>query len=290
MVTIADLLAYSSRLQTVSDTALLDTELLLAHCLDNTRTFLKAWPDKTVDPIIQVTFEDLFARRLAGEPIAYILGRQGFWSLDLQVNTSTLIPRPETELLVEKALALFRDRQDLSVLDLGTGTGAIALSLASENPSWQITGCDKAPKAIALAEQNRQQLLPNNSHVVFLESDWFSAIPSTQFDLIITNPPYIDGDDPHLSRGDVRFEPVSALVADGQGLADIDSIIQQAPNFLVQGGWLLIEHGYQQAAAVTQRLAAAGFSQVFTDHDLAGLDRVSGGCFNENTLHSLLDG
>jgi release factor glutamine methyltransferase len=261
----------------VSDTAKLDTELLLCHCLKKDSSYLRAWPEFEPDESTIDAFQKLLARRQQGEPVAYLIGQQGFWSLDLAVSPATLIPRPETELLVEMILEQYQDRPTLSVLDLGTGTGAIALALASEKPQWQILGCDFEFAAVDLAEKNRQQVLPANNHVSFLQSNWFSHIEPQYFDIIVSNPPYIDPDDPHLSQGDVRFEPSSALVADNKGLADIEKIIAAAPAFLTANGYLLFEHGYDQGEAVRGLLKAAQFSDVITKQDLAGHDRVTGG-------------
>ncbi|SEI67396.1 [protein release factor]-glutamine N5-methyltransferase [Azotobacter beijerinckii] len=212
------------------------------------------------------------ARRRAGEPVAYILGRQGFWSLDLEVAPATLIPRPDTELLVETALALL-PATPAAVLDLGTGTGAIALALAAERPAWRLTGVDRVGEAVALAERNRRRLGLGNAD--FLQSDWFSALDGRRFDLIASNPPYIATDDPHLVLGDVRFEPASALVAGADGLDDIRRIVAAAPDHLAANGWLLLEHGFEQAGAVRALLAAGGFVEVHSRRDLGGHERIS---------------
>ena len=255
-----------------SPSARLDAELLLAAALGKPRSFLRTWPERVVDREARERFEGWLARRRAGEPVAYILGRQGFWSLDLEVAPHTLIPRPDTELLVETALQLL-PASPARVLDLGTGTGAIALALACERLSWQVSGVDRIPEAVALAERNRERLRLAN--VGFRQSHWFSALEGERFALIVGSPPYIPGSDPHLQQGDVRFEPKSALVAGHDGLDDIRLIVAQAPRFLEPGGWLLLEHGYDQAAAVRDLLLGNGFSEVESRRDLGGHERIS---------------
>jgi release factor glutamine methyltransferase len=207
--------------------------------------------------------------------VAYILGQQGFWKLDLDVAPHTLIPRPETEMLVEAALELVPAFAPTRVLDLGTGTGAIALALASERPVWQVTAVDRVLEAVALAERNRQRLHLDNAKV--LSSHWFSALEGQRFDLIISNPPYIAAEDPHLVAGDVRFEPSSALVAGTDGLDDLRMIIEQAPNYLNDDGWLLLEHGYDQGAAVRDLLSRHGFEKIQTRRDLGDHERITFG-------------
>lgn len=257
-----------------SDSPRLDLELLLAHVLERDRTWLYTWPEKTLTPAQQVAFDALLAARKLGRPVAHLLGQREFWGLALAVDDSTLIPRPDTETLVEAALALALP-DTARVLDLGTGTGAIALALASEQPRWQVTAVDFSPAAVTLAERNRQTLgLPN---VQVRQSDWFAQLELRDFDLIVSNPPYIDPLDPHLSQGDVRFEPLSALVAERQGLADIEHIIRVGQNYLQPGGWLLLEHGYDQGAAVRGLLEQAGYQWVRTGKDLGQNDRISGG-------------
>jgi release factor glutamine methyltransferase len=260
-----------------SPTPRLDAELLLAHVLGTSRSYLHTWPERELDAPQLERYQAAIVRRQAGEPVAYILGQQGFWSLELEVAAHTLIPRPDTELLVETVLALL-PATPTALLDLGTGTGAIALALASERPAWRLTGVDRVPEAVALAERNRARLKLSNAN--FAESHWFSALVGQRFQLIVSNPPYIAADDRHLAEGDVRFEPSSALVAGADGLDDIRLIIQQAPGYLEAGGWLLLEHGFDQAAAVRELLSARGFSAVESWRDLGGHERISLGRFD----------
>ncbi|HBO2642244.1 TPA: peptide chain release factor N(5)-glutamine methyltransferase [Pseudomonas aeruginosa] len=255
-----------------SPSARLDTELLLAAAMGKPRSFLRTWPERIVPREANERFDDWIARRRNGEPVAYILGHQGFWSLDLEVAPHTLIPRPDTELLVETALATLA-ADTATVLDLGTGTGAIALALASERPLWTVTAVDRLEEAVALAERNRQRLLLENVEV--RRSHWFSALDGRRFRMIVGNPPYIPASDPHLSEGDVRFEPKSALVAGSDGLDDIRQIVAQAPQHLLDEGWLLLEHGYDQGAAVRELLGARGFAGVHTLRDLGGNERIT---------------
>lgn len=250
----------------------LDAELLLAAALGKPRSFLHTWPERLVSGEAAERYASYLERRRQGEPVAYILGHQGFWSLDLEVAPHTLIPRPDTELLVETALALVTLPQ-ARVLDLGTGTGAIALALACERLGWQVNGVDRISEAVALAERNRERLGLGNA--AFRESHWFSALGAERYDLIVSNPPYIAAQDPHLAQGDVRFEPSSALVAGTDGLDDIRLIVSQSPAHLNAGGWLLLEHGYDQAAAVRELLAREGFEAVESRRDLGGHERIS---------------
>ncbi len=275
-ITVAQCLQRASELESVSDSARLDIELILCHILQKNRTWLFTWPDKTLTSDQQTMFDDFFQRRKNGEPIAHIIGQREFWSLPLSVNNSTLIPRPDTELLVETTLELFANdapAQQRRCLDLGTGTGAIVLALASEKPHWQLLGVDYSADAVALAEKNRRAL--EFGHVSILQSNWFSAVPAQLFDVIVSNPPYIDPQDCHLEQGDVRFEPRSALVAGNHGLADIELIIRDGWNYVAEGGWLLLEHGYDQGEAVRRLLHARGFIAVETRRDFGGNERVS---------------
>ena len=258
-----------------SPTARLDVELLLAAALGKPRSFLHTWPERIVSSEAALTFASYLQRRRTGEPVAYILGQQGFWKLDLEVAPHTLIPRPETEMLVEATLELVPGFAPTKVLDLGTGTGAIALALASERPLWQVTAVDRVIEAVALAERNRQRLHLDNAKI--LNSHWFSAIEGQTFDVIISNPPYIASEDPHLVAGDVRFEPSSALVAGAEGLDDLRLIVDQAPAHLNAGGWLLLEHGFDQGVAVRELLSSKGFEKIQTRRDLGEHERITFG-------------
>jgi release factor glutamine methyltransferase len=255
-----------------SPTERLDAELLLAAAIGKSRSYLHTWPERIVSSEDADTYAGYLARRRGGEPVAYILGQQGFWKLDLEVAPHTLIPRPDTELLVETALEL-QPATPARVLDLGTGTGAIALALASERPVWQVTAVDRVEEAVALAERNRQRLGLSNALV--LASHWFGSLAGQRYDMILSNPPYIAAEDPHLAAGDVRFEPSSALVAGPDGLDDLRLIVSQAPQYLLPGGWLLLEHGYDQAPAVRELLAGQGFIEVASRTDLGGHERIS---------------
>ena len=259
-----------------ADTPKLDAEILLAHSLGQSRTWLKTWPDKQLTTLELCDFQQLIERRKAKEPVAYIVGHQDFWTFRLKVSPATLIPRPETEHLVEFALSKIPQEAAVSVADLGTGTGAIALAIASERPQATIYAVDSSSDALQIAESNRQQLSINN--VQFKQGHWLRDWQGGQLDLIVSNPPYVATDDEHLA--DLAFEPLSALVAENQGLADIEAISQQARVHLKAGGWLIFEHGYQQAEAVQQILQLNGFVNVATVNDYAGLARVTYGQFD----------
>jgi release factor glutamine methyltransferase len=253
-----------------------DAEILLGFVTGKPRSWLIAFDDAELDAQQQEQLNALLARRVNGEPIAHLVGEREFWSLPLRVSDATLIPRPDTEVLVEQALAHL-PLTATSLLDLGTGTGAIALALASERPGCQVIGCDRIAAAVELAQDNAQRLHIENAR--FILSNWFSDLPAQRFDLIVSNPPYIDAADEHLQQGDVRFEPLSALVADDQGLADLRFIIHTAPNWLHVGGWLLLEHGWQQGAAVRAIMTQHGYQAVSTVDDYGGNPRVTVGQF-----------
>ncbi|MBS0880723.1 peptide chain release factor N(5)-glutamine methyltransferase [Pantoea sp. JGM49] len=253
-----------------------DAEILLGFVTGKSRSWLVAFDDHELDATQLAELDALLARRVKGEPIAHLVGEREFWSLPLRVNDATLIPRPDTEVLVEQAL-LRIPATPSSLLDLGTGTGAIALALASERPDCQVLGCDRIPAAVALAEENAQRLHISNAR--FQLSHWFDDIPAQRFDLIVSNPPYIDAADEHLQQGDVRFEPLSALVADEAGLADLRLIIHRAPHWLQSGGWLLLEHGWQQDEAVREIMTQHGYQQVSSINDYGGNPRVTLGQF-----------
>ncbi|GAB3022882.1 peptide chain release factor N(5)-glutamine methyltransferase [Bowmanella dokdonensis] len=254
------------------DDAAIDARLLLGHCVEKPVVYLHTWPDRPLDEQQWQQFKELISKRKKGVPVAHLVGYRDFWTLRLQVSDKTLIPRPETELLVETALEKLPETK-ARILDLGTGTGAIALSLASERQDCHVTGLDFDPDIVALAAQNAR--LNGLNNLTFLVSDWFSALQARSFDLIVSNPPYVEPDSPWLDQGDVRYEPQSALVAEHNGLADLEKIICLAPQYLVDKGWLLLEHGYQQSRAVQDKLIQRGFCHVTTLRDLAGLDRVS---------------
>ncbi|MFA0507120.1 peptide chain release factor N(5)-glutamine methyltransferase [Vibrio sp. 10N.222.54.B12] len=253
----------------------IDAAVLLCHALDKPRSYLLTWPEKHLTSEQESEFNALLKRRLTGEPVAYIIGEREFWSLPLKVSPSTLIPRPDTERLVEVALDKTFGNQG-AILDLGTGTGAIALALASEMPNRQVTGIDLRPEAQQLATENAQRL--NITNATFLHGSWFEPLSSegvVKFSLIVSNPPYIEKNDPHLSQGDVRFEPITALVAEEKGLADIRYISENARGFLENEGWLAFEHGYDQGLAVREIMQALGYLDVVTEKDYGGNDRVT---------------
>lgn len=251
----------------------LEAELLLVEATGWTRTSLLAWPERALDPACTERFETLLARRLAGEPIAYIRGRQGFWTLELRVTPDTLIPRPETELLVEIALDRLDARRPLRVADLGTGSGAIAAALASERPGWHLIATDRSAPALAVARENFQTL--GLDRIDCIQTHWLTALAPVSLDAILSNPPYVAGRDPHLDRGDLRFEPRSALTPDGDGLDAIRAIATDAGRCLRPGGLLAVEHGFDQGAPVRDILANAVLRAIETRPDLAGLDRVT---------------
>ncbi len=262
-----------------SDTPRLDAEILLAHLLGKPRSFLFTWPEFEPDEATVAAFEALVARRIAGEPVAYLTGEQPFWSLTLTVTPDVLIPRPETELLVELALELIAD-DEAEVLDLGTGSGAIAIALASERPGWRLLACDRSDAALDVAQSNARRHGLDN--IGFIASDWYAALPTRRFDLIVSNPPYVRAGDPHLLRDGLPFEPASALVAGDDGLDDIRRIAAGAVERLHDGGWLLLEHGYDQAAAVGDILEQVGLVEVQSRSDLAGHLRATLGRKNPN--------
>ncbi len=271
---IRDLLGQAAqRLQQASDSPRLDAELLLAHCLGRDRIWLMAWPEHEPEAGPLRCFEALIERRAGGEPMAYLLGEREFWSLPLTVTPDTLVPRPETELLVETALELIADRTNPSVLELGTGSGAIALALKKERPDARITASDVSEAALAVAARNGQKL---GLDIHWLCSDWYQGLPAgRRYDLIVSNPPYIAADDPWLGRGDLPAEPQTALCSGPSGLEAVETIIAAAPRHLLPGAALALEHGHEQQAALRSLLEAAGFESVACRRDLAGLPRVS---------------
>ena len=258
-----------------SESPQLDVELLLSHQLQKSRTWLHTWPDQEIAPNDLKTFERLLQRRQQGEPIAHIIGRQSFWSLELKVTTDTLIPRPDTELLVETALTMIPTEQPYQMADLGTGSGAIALAIASERPNVSITATDQSAAALQIAMENCQQHQLNN--VEFKQRSCFAPLKEARFELILSNPPYIAVDDPHLSQGDVRFDPQSALTAGTDGLDDLRQIIERAPTYLKPQGRLIVEHGYDQGNAVRSLFQQHHYTGIVTQRDLGGQERISYG-------------
>jgi len=251
----------------------LDAEILLAHALGQTRTFLRTWPERIPEPAQTTQFRTLLARRCQGEPVAYLTGKRDFWDMALTVSSHTLIPRPETETLVELALEKIPSDATWRIADLGTGSGAVALAIARERPRCQIIATDISPAALDVARSNAVRLNINN--VGFAEGSWCEPLTSEPFDVIVSNPPYVHPDDPHLQQGDLRFEPLTALQSGPDGLADIRIICTEARQHLCSPGWLLLEHGYDQGTAVPAILRELGYQQVKTGKDLAQNERVS---------------
>ena len=276
MSTIKTLLAHAANtLSNHSDTPLLDAEVLLGFVLGKPRTYLRAWCDNTLTDQQQAAFAALITQRQQGTPIAYLTGTREFWSRDFRVTSDVLIPRPDTELLIELSLELIPKNQAVNLIDLGTGSGIIAVTLAAERPNAHVTAVDASLAALEVAKHNaRYHQLTN---IEFYQSDWFSNVPESLFDLVISNPPYIDPDDEHLQQGDVRFEPQSALIADNQGLSDIQIIADKARSYLTPQGHLLIEHGYNQAPQVQAIFNAMAYDKVQSYRDLSGQPRVTYG-------------
>jgi release factor glutamine methyltransferase len=255
------------------DDARSEAEMLLAHALGRTRAWLFAWPEVVPDASLRDAFKRLVAARAAGEPVAYLLGRRAFWSFDLEVTPAVLIPRPETELLVEIALARLPGSRECAVADLGTGSGAIALSIARERPLARVLATDASTAALEVARANAARLGIGN--IAFVQGDWCAALGEARFDAIVSNPPYIEAADPHLGQGDLRREPLSALASGTDGLDAIRSIIASAPGNLLPGGWLLLEHGWNQAGRVRELLSTCGLVHVGSERDGNGHERVT---------------
>ncbi|MFA5371735.1 MAG: peptide chain release factor N(5)-glutamine methyltransferase [Sideroxydans sp.] len=265
--------ALQNALSLTAEEARSEVQSLLQYALGVNRAFLLAHPEHVLDAGQKAAYAKLLQRRLGGEPIAYIFGEREFFGLNFKITPATLIPRPETELLVELALAHIPLQG--RVLDLGTGSGAIALAIARARPDAQVTALDISVAALEVARQNAQGL--GSANISFLRSDWFAALTDVRFDLIVSNPPYVAAGDEHLVQGDLRFEPRTALVSGLDGMDDIRHIIAGATAYLGPGGWLLLEHGYNQAAASRSLLLSSGFDGVFSAMDMAGIERVSGG-------------
>lgn len=252
-----------------------EAELLLCHLLHKNRAYLYAHGEEQLEATVAHAFDKLINQRCQGIPIAYLTGLREFWSLPLKVNAHTLIPRHETERIVELALELIPDKPHTEILDLGTGSGAIALALAQERPHWLLYACDNSLEALSIAQENAHNLSINN--VSFYHSYWFDQIPQKSYQAILSNPPYIALDDPHLKQGDLRFEPQTALASGQNGLADLHYIIEHSMNYLLPGGLLLLEHGYDQKKPISTILKQLAYENVHCWQDLLGHDRVSGG-------------
>ncbi|MDH5472521.1 MAG: peptide chain release factor N(5)-glutamine methyltransferase [Gammaproteobacteria bacterium] len=271
---LSELLTEATRLlENSSDSARLDAEVLLCYLLKKDRAYLITWPEKNIDTALTDCYRQLVSRRQSGEPIAYITGQKEFWSLTLRVNQHTLIPRPETELLVEYLLEHYPADHTIRLVDLGTGSGAIALALASERPQWHIIATDASPDALKTAQFNAAQLKLNN--IEFRQGSWFQPLPDEAFDIIISNPPYIAEQDPHLTRGDVRFEPPSALSSGHDGLDDIRQIADQARQHLHANGLLIIEHGHDQKDEIFKIFNSLGYKKIQQLEDIAKKPRAT---------------
>ncbi len=270
----------SSELSNIQHTAQLDAEILLAKSLNKNRSYLYTWPEQDLNAAQIQHFQEYINKRKTGIPIAYLLGNKEFWSLNFTVTTDTLIPRPETELLVEHALELIPKQASWQIADLGTGSGAIALAIASERQQCQITAIDKSNAALDIAIKNAHN--NNISNITFIQSNWFERLTEQQFNIIISNPPYVANHDPLLLQGDVQFEPDSALKSGIDGLEDITKIIQQAPKYLLNGAWLLLEHGFEQHKLVQQLFKHCHYENIKTQHDLSGQARITFAQLNKN--------
>lgn len=268
----------SELLEKTSDSARLDAEVILCHVLNCTATHLLAWPEKILDEDQASLFNQLIEQRHIGTPVAYIIGSKEFWSLNFKVTPATLIPRPDTETLVEFILDKFSAEDNLSLIDLGTGSGAIAIAIASERPHWEITATDISTDALAIAKENACSHQINN--IKFIESNWFEQVDEQQFDLIVSNPPYIAEHDPHLSQGDICFEPISALVAGETGMNDINRITLESKKHLKPNGWLVFEHGYDQKKLVYDCFNHYDFQEIAQLNDLSGQPRITTGRCN----------
>jgi release factor glutamine methyltransferase len=252
-----------------------EIQILLCRALDVGPGWLLAHPESPLDGAAKERYAGMLIRRLAQEPVAYILGEREFYGLAFEVTPDVLIPRPETELLVELVLARVPETAPWRILDLGTGSGCIAVTLGKLLPHARVVATDLSQSALAVTARNAQRHRVTNLDL--RAGSWFAPVATQRFDLIVSNPPYVAEDDPHLREGDLRFEPQSALVSEGGGLTALSEIIAEAPRHLLRGGWLVVEHGYDQAAAVTQFLSATGFDELISRNDIAGIPRAAGG-------------
>jgi len=282
-VIVANLIKHATQqLAEASDTPKLDAEVLLCYVLEKDRSYLISWPEKEIEDAQLKQFQQLLEQRQQGQPVAHITQQKEFWSLNFHVSKDTLIPRPDTELIVEQILNSYVELPARSLLDLGTGSGAIAIAIASERPHWNIIATDQSLNALQLAKKNARQHGINN--IEFKSGSWFAAVTDQRFDIIVSNPPYIAKSDPHLSQGDVRFEPSSALVSGTDGLDDIRHITQHAQHYLNANGMLIIEHGYDQKNAVRTIFEQAGFTGIQQSLDLAGWPRCTSGIINSQSI------
>lgn len=259
-------------LSAISSSAQLDAEVLLAHCLGKDRSYLLTWPERPLSETELDCFHGLVRRRLQPQPVAYLLGQREFYSLELNTTPATLVPRPETELLVDSVLQKIEGLASPQVLELGTGTGAIAVAIKQHAPQCRVVATDMHTEALVVAQSNAQK---HHVQIEFVESDWFQHLPQQCFDIIVSNPPYIAADDPYLRQGDLPAEPQSALCSGESGLEALQTIISGASHYLKAGGWIILEHGYAQAEAVAQLLSNAGFEQIELFRDFNDLPRMS---------------
>ena len=270
---IAELLgAAAEQLDASSETALLDAEVLLCHCINKNRSFIRAWPDHLLSTGQRAQFHSLISQRNCGVPVAYLTGQREFWSRNFIISPDVLIPRPDSELLIELCLEHLTDKHSAKIVDLGTGSGILAITLAAERSFAEVVATDISAKALAIARQNAENL---GVKVRFIQSHWLDAVLDQDFDIIVSNPPYIAAHDPHLQHGDVRFEPDCALISDENGLKDIQLIVDQSRTHLRNPGLLLIEHGYNQQNAVQAIFKARSYLDIHTYPDLSGNPRVT---------------
>ena len=267
------LTAARHELQAYSPSPAVDAGILLCHVLACTSAHLIAWPEKELNADQALQFEQLVTQRKQGTPMAYLTGSREFWSLDFRVTPDVLIPRAETETLIEFIIETFSEQPSLDVVDLGTGSGAIACALARERPDWNITATDISADALAIAQHNAELNHVNN--IEFVQGNWFEPLADRQFDIIVSNPPYVAVNDPHLDSGDLRFEPLNALASGEKGMNDISLLTQQAHAYLKPGGWLILEHGFDQQRLVCETLERSGFKGIVQRNDIAGLPRMS---------------